>query len=124
MSKTRAMSMAAALIAFGTISFTSPASATPLSNAFAIKNAAPNNLETVQWRGGGWRRGGWGYYGGGFAAGAIIGGALAAPYYYGYGPYPGPYYPAPAYYGAPYGAAHRGPGCIQSPASMSYTSCD
>jgi hypothetical protein len=57
------------------------------------------------WHGGGWNGGGWGYYGGGFAAGAIIGGLLAAPYYYGYGPYYG-YYPAPAYYyGPPPGGA-------------------
>jgi hypothetical protein len=85
----------------------SPASATPVSDALAIKNAAPNNLEIVQHRGGGhragvhrggrygggWGRGrGWGY-GGAFAAGAILGGLLAAPYYYSE-PY---YYPGPVY---------------------------
>jgi hypothetical protein len=82
------------------------ASATPAMHALALKNAAPNAVETVRWGGwhggwhGGWRGGGgWGW--GGFAAGAIIGGALAAPYYYGgYYPY-GPYYapPPPGYYG-------------------------
>jgi len=80
-------------------------SAAPVSDAFAIKNAAPNNFETVQWRGrgyrggyrGGWHGGRWGYYGGGFAAGAILGGLLAAPYYYG-GPY---YYSDPGYYYGP-----------------------
>jgi hypothetical protein len=62
--------------------------------------------------GGGWHGGGYrgGYYGGGwgwggFAAGAVIGGLLAAPYYYGGGPYyyygGGPYY----YYGPPAGSA-------------------
>jgi len=49
------------------------------------------------WHGGGWHGGGWGYYGGGFAAGAILGGLLAAPYYYGSGPYYR-YYPGPRYY--------------------------
>jgi hypothetical protein len=64
------------------------------------------------WHGGGWHGGGYrgGYYGGGwgwggFAAGAVIGGLLAAPYYYGGGPYyyygGGPYY----YYGPPAGSA-------------------
>ena len=68
---------------------------------------------SAYWRGGGWhggyyggwRGGGWGYYGGGFAAGAILGGLLAAPYYYGGGPY---YYYAPGpgyYYGPPSGDA-------------------
>jgi MFS family permease len=102
MSKTRAVSMAAALIAVGMMSHAGPTLATPVGDAFAIKNAAPNNLETVQWRRGGyrggWRGGGWGYYGGGFAAGAILGGLLAAPYYYGGGPY---YDPGPAYYDGP-----------------------
>jgi hypothetical protein len=71
------------------------ASAAPIADAPAIKNAAPATVEAVRWRGG-W---GWGL-GAGLAAGAIVGGALAAPYYYGPEYYPGPYYPAPAYYPA------------------------
>jgi MFS family permease len=111
MSKTIAISIAATLFGIGMISHASVASATPVSDALAIKNAAPNNLETVQWRRGGYRggyRSGWrggrrGYYGGGFAAGAILGGLLAAPYYY----YPGPYYYSDPgyYYGPPPGDA-------------------
>jgi hypothetical protein len=109
MSKTTVLCTVATLIAVGIMSH---ASATPVSDAMAIKNAAPRNLETVQHRGmhrGGWHRGGrygggwgrgrgWGYYGGGFAAGAILGGLLAAPYYY-----PGPYYyySEPEYYYGP-----------------------
>jgi len=57
-------------------------------------------VETVRW----W---GWGAPAAAFVAGGLIGGALAAPYYYGYGPYyPGPYYSG-AYYRAPY---YPGPG--------------
>ena len=85
----------------------SAASASPAMNALALKNAAPNAVETVRW-GGGWRGGrGWGWGWGGFAAGAVIGSAIAAPYYYGYGPYY-PYYPAP--YPPPYPAYAPGPG--------------
>ena len=54
------------------------------------------------WGGGVGRGGigrGWGF-GAGFLGGAVVGGVLAAPYYYGYGPY---YYPPANYYG-PYGA--------------------
>src|SRR5665647_3797435 len=83
MSKTIVVSVAATLFAVAMISHASVASATPVSDALAIKNAAPSNLETVRGRGGGrgggWGRGrGWGV-GGGFAAGAILGGLLAAP---------------------------------------------
>ncbi len=50
------------------------------------------------WGGYGWR-GGWGWGPGPFVAGAVVGAALAAPYYYGYGPYY-PYGPYPyGYYG-------------------------
>ena len=97
----------AASLGAGIASFASVASALPVLDALAIRNAAPPTVEEVQWRGGwGW---GWGApVAAGVVAGALIGGALAAPYY-GYGPYypgpyyPGPYYPgpAPAYYGYP-----------------------
>jgi hypothetical protein len=92
----------AASLGAGIASFVSVASALPVVDALAIKNAAPPTLEEVQWRG----RWGWGWgapVAAGVVAGALVGGALAAPYY-GYGPYyPGPYYPgpAPAYYGYP-----------------------
>jgi BA14K-like protein len=78
-----------------------PASATPVADALAIRNAAGTDVVTV------WGRGfGWGF-GAGFLGGAIVGGALAAPYYYGPYPYyyygtpypPAAYYPAPAYGG-------------------------
>jgi hypothetical protein len=90
--------------------------AAPLSASLSLRDAMPQNVETVQWRGagfrGGWGGRGWGGrgWGGGFgfggiglglAAGALIGGALAAPYYGGYGYYGDGYdygY-APAYYG-------------------------
>jgi hypothetical protein len=85
----------------------------PLSASISLRDATPQTVETVQWRGGGWRggwgggwRGGWGGVGLGLAAGAIIGGGLAAPYYGGYGYYSSPYYGdgydygyySPAYY--------------------------
>jgi hypothetical protein len=71
----------------------------------ALAMVAFSATADAQYRGygGGWRGGGWGYYGGGFAAGAILGGLLAAPYYYGGGPY---YNPGPGYaYGPPPGDA-------------------
>ena len=86
----------AVLLAASVASITSVAAAAPM-NGLAIKNTAPSNVETVQFRR-------WGpAVGAGFVAGAIVGGMLAAPYgpygpYYGPGPYyvgPGPYYPAP-----------------------------
>jgi len=102
----------------GTSSLATVASATPVANGFAIKNAVPASVEIVQWRrgwgGGGWgyRRGwGWGGVGAGLVAGAVIGSALASPYY-GYDPYyyPGPYVapPGPVMYGAP-GPAYAAP---------------
>jgi hypothetical protein len=105
---------AAALVAASVASFTNAARATPVADGLAIANAAASDVETVRWYGGGF---GWGL-GAGLLGGAIIGGALAAPYYYGYGPYypgyygpPGPYYPGP--YAAPppgYGAPPPGYG--------------
>jgi hypothetical protein len=96
----------AALLAMSIAPFANVASAIPVADALAIKNAAPTNIETVQWRGRGYGRGyyGRGYYGrgwygpgwgvgAGLLGGAIIGGMLAAPYYYG----SGPYYAAPGY---------------------------
>lgn len=73
-----------------------PASAAPVRDPLALKNAAPQLTDQVRWRGGGWRGGrAWGGAAAGLAAGAIIGGLLARPYY-GYGYYP--YYGYPAYY--------------------------
>jgi hypothetical protein len=117
MCNTIAKLMTAAVIAVAVPLYAGIASAAPVSGAFAIKNAAPSNIENVRyygWHGGGYGwRGGWGrgYYGGGWgvgagiAAGALIAGALAAPYYYGGGSYyASPYYyaPAPGYYAEPY----------------------
>jgi hypothetical protein len=82
---------AAALIAMSIAPFANIASAMPIVDALAIKNAAPTNIETVQWRGRGRRGGGWGI-GAGFLGGMIIGGMLASPYYYGPGPNYGPGY--------------------------------
>ena len=82
---------AAALFAMSIVPFTNNASATPVADALAFKNAAPTNIETVRWRG----HRGWGPgVGAAIVGGAILGGLLAAPYYDGYGPYgyePGPY---------------------------------
>jgi hypothetical protein len=110
----------AALLAMSIAPFANVASATPVADALAIKNAASTNVETVQWRGRGYGHGyygrgygrgyygrgyygrgyyGHGYYGPGWGVGAgllggaIVGGMLAAPYYYG----PGPYYAEPGY---------------------------
>jgi hypothetical protein len=76
--------------------FSNFASAMPVADPLAIKNAAGTNVEMV------WGRGfGWGF-GAGFVGGAIVGGALAAPYYrYGYAyPYPYAYYGGYPYYGS------------------------
>jgi len=78
------------------------ASAVPLADPLAIKNATGADIEMV------WGRGfGWGL-GAGFLGGAIIGGALAAPYYY------RPYYYGPPYY-PPYPPAAYGPGYYPAP---------
>ena len=125
MSKTIAKLATAALIAIVVPLYAGVASAAPVSGALAIKNAATSNIENVRyygWRGGGygWHGGGWGWggVGAGLAAGAIIGGVLAAPYYYGGGPYyaygGGPYYaPAPGYYAQPYGGDDAVAYCMQ-----------
>jgi hypothetical protein len=108
MPNTMIKTVSAIVFAAGLSSFASVAQAAPVSGAFAIKNAVPATVETVQLR-----RRGWGGVAAGFVAGAIIGGALASPYY-GYGPYypaPYPYYappPGPVYYGAP-GPAYGAP---------------
>ncbi len=76
------------------------ASAAPAFDRLAINNASPSTIEPVQSRGWGW---GWGWgapVAGGIVAGALLGSALAAPYYYGPGPY---YYPRPYYAPAPVG---------------------
>jgi hypothetical protein len=92
-------SAATILIAASVASLAVGASAAPVTDALAIKRAAPGNVEAVRW----W---GWGWPIGAFAAGAVIGGALAArPYYY----YPGPYYYGPAYY-YPAPGYYPGPG--------------
>jgi hypothetical protein len=95
---------AAALFGMSIVPFANIASAMPLADGFAIKNAAPTNIETVRWRGRGWGRG----VGAGIIGGAILGGMLAAPYYgHGPGPYYGPgpyaYEPGPYVYGPGYG---------------------
>jgi hypothetical protein len=106
----RILSWSAAALAAATLAGAATmASATPLSGARAIGNAVPSAVETVRWGRGGW---GWGL-GAGLVGGAIIGGALAAPYYYGYGPYGAPYYgpgPYPAYGPGPGPGYGPGPG--------------
>src|SRR5271166_6410199 len=85
------------------------ASAAPVIDRLAFKNASAITIvEFVQWRGGwGW---GWGApAAGGFVAGALVGSALAAPYYYAPGPYY-PYYPSPYYPPAPAGYYAPGSG--------------
>ncbi len=98
---------ATALLAMSIAPIATVASAVPVADGLAIKNAAPTNIETVQWRGRGWRGGGRSWrgrgpgigLGAGLLGGMIIGGMLAAPY--DYGPYyaPGRYYvvPGPGY---------------------------
>ncbi len=91
---------AAALLAMSVAPVANVASAMPISNAFAVKNAAATNIQTVQYHHGG-RHGR--YYGGGGAGvaagvigGMMLGGMLAGPRYYDYAP--GPSY-GPGYYG-------------------------
>jgi hypothetical protein len=94
---TLSVAMSAAPIAV----FPNFASAMPVADPLAIRNATETHIEMV------WGRGfGWGF-GAGFLGGAIVGGALAAPYYrYGYG-YPNyggyPYYGGYSYYRPYYG---------------------
>ena len=92
MFKMASTAMALALTAAASL----PASAAPVVNPLALKNAAPTLTDNVYWRGGGWRGGGWGWgVGPGFALGLGLGALGAAPYY-GYG---GPYYGSYAYGG-------------------------
>ena len=90
---------AAALFAMSIVPFTNIASAAPVADGLALKNAVPTTIETVRWRG----HRGWGPgAGAAIVGGAILGGMLAAPYYDGYGPYayePGPYVYGPGYGG-------------------------
>jgi BA14K-like protein len=114
MSKSRLTLAATAVVAAGIVAFAGAASAMPLAGGLALKQAAPVNVESVQWRGrgggwgggwrgGGWRGRGWGGAGAGFVAGALLGGALVGPGYYGYYGYygPGPYYGPEPYYADP-----------------------
>jgi hypothetical protein len=82
----RLLSLAAAVLFSVSIApIANVASATPVSNAFTLKNAAPTDIETVRWRGRGgrnWHRGGGGAgVAAGVLGGLIVGGMLAAPYY-------------------------------------------
>jgi len=72
------------------------ASAAPVIDHLAIKNASASTIDLVQWRDGMGMGMGMGApaVAGGVLAGALLGSALAAPYYYGPGPYY-PYYPRP-----------------------------
>jgi BA14K-like protein len=92
LSKAVAISVVATLIAVSMASQAGVASATPFSNALAIKNGVKGSPESLQsggkayrigWREAGWHSERWGrppYYGYGFAAGATFGGWLVAPY--------------------------------------------
>jgi hypothetical protein len=82
-----------------------PGFAGPLmSGSAAIKNAAPDHVTDVRWRGRGPGPG----LAFGLAAGALIGAAVAAqpygPGYYAEGPYDGPVYAEPQEYGPVYSA--------------------
>jgi hypothetical protein len=108
--------------------------AAAIAGTLALAVATPSE---ARWYGhGGWHHGGAAAIG--FGAGALVGAAAASaayPGYYDYGYYgpayayaPGPYdygYDSYAYVPrARYYYSHRGGGCIQSPASINYTSCD
>jgi hypothetical protein len=117
--------LATLLVAASVSSMAGRTHAAPLGASLTLRDAMPQNVETVQWRGrGGWGGGGWGGrgwggrgWGGGFggvglglATGALIGGALAAPYYGGYSYYDDGYdygY-SPAYYGGYYAPRYYG----------------
>jgi hypothetical protein len=119
--------------ATGVASVAGAASAAPVTDGVAVRNAVPATVEAVWW--------GWWGPAAGFAAGAIIGGALVAPYYYpryyyGYGPgyygygypYAGGYYPPAAAPGPGY-ASQAGNGCAQrfrsyDPATGTYLGFD
>jgi hypothetical protein len=128
--KLHGITLATLLVAAGLSSGVSGAGAAPLSASISLRDATPQAVETVQWRGAGWRGGwgggwrggwgggwrggwgggwhrGWGGLGLGLAAGAIVGGALAAPYYGGYG-YNDDYGYSPAYYGDYYAPTYYG----------------
>jgi hypothetical protein len=126
--------LATVLLAAGLSSVGGGTYAVPLGAPISLRDAVPQTVEAVQWRGGGWRGGwgggwrggwgggwrggwggGWGGVGLGLAAGAIIGDA--APYYGGYGYYSSPYYGdgydygySPAYYGDYYAPTYYGYG--------------
>jgi|SRR5690349_5648058 len=108
MSQTIRKFLLVSVAAAGTLALAGAASAAPGTGAFAIRNAAPQTVDTVRWgggwHGGHWHGGGWGWgVGAGIATGALIGSALAAPYYYGgYYPYGGYYGGDPGYYAEPY----------------------
>jgi hypothetical protein len=89
-----------AVLAVGAATASTTASATPLADALAIRNAAGSDVVPV------WGRGFWWGFGPAFVGGAVVGGAIAAAPYY-YGPYPYPYY-----YGPPvaYGPGYPAPG--------------
>src|SRR5260370_36825864 len=72
MSKSMRTLAAAAFVAAGSVSFAGTASALPVADGLALKQAAPLNGESVQWRGRGWGGGGWG--GGGWGGGGRGGG--------------------------------------------------
>jgi hypothetical protein len=91
-------SITAAALAVSCVVSGGGASAAPISNPLALRDAVPAQVDQVQWRGRGgghwhhggyWRGGGWRGPGpiiGGLAAGALIGSSLA------YGAYPPAYY--------------------------------
>jgi len=113
MSKRMLSLSVAAMIVVGGVAVSNVASATPVADALAIRNAAGTDIETVRWG----RGFGWGV-GAGLLGGAIIGGALAAPYYYGPGYYGPGYYPpaayGPGYYPAPgYGGGDAAAYCAR-----------
>ena len=114
----------AVLLAASTTPIANVASAMPMANALVVKNAAPSDVETVQWRGRGWHGGNWAV-GAALLGGAVIAGMLAAPYY-GPGPYygPAPYYGPPAYYGHPaYYRPVAAPGYVAPPPGNAVAYC-